>query len=105
MTLVALDGTGLWMPVWPGYSTATPIATFADTVLIDADEEEVQIIGRVTIDGGGSKTFGTSAKVGWLVGATPTFASGATLRVGVKQASKIDPTAGPGAGHHWGRGV
>lgn len=98
MTMVALEGVGVWMPSWVGYMQNTPLTVVTDTPLLDADEEEVQFIGQVTIDGGGSKTFGTSSKIGWHVGAaTITFATGATLRVGVKQASKIDTATGPPA--------
>jgi len=73
------------------------VRTGSDTVTLDADEEEVQFIGRIKIDGGGSKTFGTSgSKIDWLPG-TSVFASGSTLRVGVKKASSIDTANGPAA--------
>jgi hypothetical protein len=97
MALVNLVGTGIWMPTWPGILTSTPVYSTATGAVLDANTEEVQFIGRVTIDGGGSKTFGTSSKIGWPVGPTVTFATGSTLRVGVKQASKIDMATGPPA--------
>jgi hypothetical protein len=66
--------------------------------LLDADEEEVQIIGRCKINGGGSKTFGTSGSaIGWLGGTSITFQAVATLRVGVKKAASIDAANGPAA--------
>jgi hypothetical protein len=98
MAMVAVEGHGLWMPVLPGYLVDPPSMVSSDLMVLDADEEEAQFIGPVTIDGGGSKTFGTSSKIGWLVGAaTITFATGSTLRVGVKKASSISTAAGPPA--------
>jgi hypothetical protein len=97
MALVALGGAGLWMPMQGALWTGPALAT-TDSMLLDATQEEAQYIGSVTIDGGGSKTFGTSgSKIGWLAGPTITFATGCTLQVGVKQASKIDAAAGPPA--------
>lgn len=66
-------------------------------MLLDADEEEAQLIGYVWLPpGAGSKTFGTSgSKIDWNSGASITFAAGSTLRVGVKKASSISTTAGP----------
>jgi hypothetical protein len=95
MALVALGGAGVWIPTLANVWTQ-PSQNTTDAMLMDADQEEAQYFGSVTIDGGGSKTFGTSgSKIGWLPGATVTFATGSTLRVGVKQASKITTTAGP----------
>jgi hypothetical protein len=62
------------------------------------DLDEFQYIGTVTIDGGGSKTFGTSgSKIGWLPGASVTFNAVSTVTVGVKKAASIDKTTGPPA--------
>ncbi len=96
VSLVSLIGSGLWLPIaFGGFNIA--IRSSADGV-IDADEEEFQIIGRLRIDGGGSKTFGTSgSKVSWLPGTPITFAANSTVRLGVKKASSIDTTAGPPA--------
>lgn len=89
-------GAGTWFPDRPqGQHTSTINAV---DVTLDADEEEYQIIGDVHIDGGGSKTFGTSgSQIGWLPGATITFLAGSTLRVGVKKAASIDMANGPAA--------
>lgn len=90
MTLVNLVGAGDWFPT-PLMGFWTPAG--AAQVTLDADEEEIQMIGRIKIDGGGSKTFGTSgSKIDWLPGTTITFLSGSTVRVGVKQVSL---TTGP----------
>ena len=97
MSFVSVASGGLWMPYMPGHFGAAPTIASTVSITLDADEEEGQFIGRVTIDGGGSKTFGTSSKLGWLVGSSPTFGTGATVRLGVKQASSISTTAGPPA--------
>ncbi|ARO87846.1 hypothetical protein EBAPG3_008750 [Nitrosospira lacus] len=96
MTIKNLTGSGIWLPpLVNGIASGVP-ATL-DSIL-DADEEEFQVIGDVTIDGGGSKTFGTTgSKIDWLPGASITFASSATLRVGVKKAASIDTANGPPA--------
>jgi len=97
MALQPLVGAGLWLPTLP-YGMSQNLVTSSDAGLLDADEEEVQIIGSVTIDGGGSKTFGTSgSKISWLPGASITFGTNSQLRVGVKQASSIDAGNGPAA--------
>jgi hypothetical protein len=96
MALVSVGGAGLWMPMQGALWTG-PVLSATDTMVLDATQEEAQYVGSVTIDGGGSKTFGTSSKIGWLAGPTITFATGCTLQVGVKQASKIDNVNGPPA--------
>lgn len=95
MTLVALNGDGIWFPTMiAGFANTNSIAVF-DSVLLDADEEEGQFIGSIHIDGGGSKTFGTSgSKIDWLPGASITFAATSTCTVGVKKAASIDTTNG-----------
>lgn len=94
MALVSLVGQGLWLPA--PFLIPNPARTASDALVLDSDEEELQFIGRVKIDGGGSKTFGTSgSKVSWLAGASNTFASGSTLRIGVKKASSVDTANGP----------
>jgi hypothetical protein len=96
MTMVALEGAGVWMPTMGIFGAASSAVAAGDTMLLDATLEEAQFIGSVTIDGGGSKTFGTSgSKIGWLPGVSITFAAGATLRVGVKTA--VSTTLGPPA--------
>jgi hypothetical protein len=66
--------------------------------VLDADEEEFQVIGHMRWADRGNHTFGTSSSIGWIAGASTTFADdGATdptLRVGVKKASSIDLTTG-----------
>lgn len=93
---------GMWVPkLQNGYGTTNWAPT--NTSLLDADEEELQFIGRVYLSGGsGSKTFGTSgSQVCWLSSGPITFtddgASDPTLRVGVKKESSIDATTGPQA--------
>lgn len=101
MALVRLPG-GIWVPTIHQGLGATGMGTATD-ITLDADEEEVQIIGRVCLAGGsGSKPFGTAGSaVAWLPGASITFAddgaSDPTLRVGVKQASSVDAANGPAA--------
>lgn len=97
MALQNLVGSGLWLPTVPlGFDSNNILA--ANDITLDADEEEVQYIGHVHIDGGGSKTFGTSgSKIGWLAGASITFAANSTLRVGVKKAATVDAANGPAA--------
>jgi hypothetical protein len=95
MAMVQLVGEGFWYPPLPRGITSSNVQAAADTLLMDLDEEEVQMIGRVVLDSGPgtSKTFGTSgSKIGWLPGPTLTFATGATLRVGVKKQSLINTT-------------
>lgn len=97
MALVNVSGAGLWIPALPGGPTSPTIAA-SDVALLDADEEEFQIIGAVHIDGGGSKTFGTSgSSLTWLPGASITFGATATLTVGVKKSTSIDTANGPPA--------
>ena len=103
MGYVELVGQGIIVPtLFYGPLSETQIRTATDTSTMDADEEEVQWIGQVNINGGGSKTFGGgSSAIEWLPGASITFADdGAndpTLRVGVKKASSISTSAGPPA--------
>lgn len=99
MALQPLVGRGLLVPQMSGGYWGPETYATTDTIIdLDADEEEFQFIGRVSIDGHGSKTFGTSGSaIGWLPGSPITFASGSQLRVGVKQASSISVTAGPAA--------
>ena len=94
MALVPVGGAGLYMPTLPNFLSGTGVRGVLDVVL-DAHEEEFQVFANVTIAGGGTKTFGTAgSRLGWHVGVGPiTFATGATLRVGVKQASKMDLVA------------
>ena len=70
MTLVGVGGTGYWVPWMPPYGHTGSTHSASDTMILDAHDEEAQYTGTVTIDGGGSKTFGTSSKIGWLVGIT-----------------------------------
>lgn len=96
MAYIRLPG-GIWAPTFPpGWGSITGSPTFNDNT-VDADEEEIQFIGRVYLAGGsGSKTFGTSgSELGWVAGASVTFAVDSTLRVGVKQASSVDTANGP----------
>lgn len=98
MSLQNLVGEGLWMPLFYNMAIGAMSLASVDTCLLDADEEEVQFIGQIHIDGGGSKTFGTSGSaVDWLPGASITFAVNSTLTVGVKKASQISTSAGPPA--------
>lgn len=100
MALQNIYGNGLWIPgAFPGFpGQSSGVLATSDSALLDADEEEYQIIGSVTIDGGGSKTFGTSgSKIGWLPGASITFAANSTVTVGVKKAAQIDTSNGPAA--------
>lgn len=89
-----------WLPHVPAYcdNGSSPIVAL-DTLTLDADEEEAQLIGYAQLAAGsGSKTFGTTnSKIGWLPGASIAFVSSATLRVGVKKAASISTTAGPPA--------
>jgi len=98
MTFTALGGDSFWHPrIAPGLIGREFIVT-NDTVLLDANEEEGQIIGDVHIDGGGTKTFGGgSSALGWLPGASIAFAVGSTLTVGVKKAASVDTANGPAA--------
>ena len=97
MTLVALEGAGVWMPTMPAYLSGSAVLGHTDGITLDANGEEAQFIGTVTIDGGGSKTFGTSSKLGWMPGAATVFATGSTLRLGVKQAADVNMSSGPPA--------
>lgn len=88
--------------MYPDFSAGTlsNYSLLHGNIALDADEEEAQLIGKVIMPGGPgtSKTFGTSGStLGWIAGASNTFGSGATLRVGVKKASSIDTSAGPPA--------
>jgi len=98
MALQNLVGQGVWLPtIYQGFNDGTGINTGSDETL-DAEGEELQAIVRVVIDGGGSKTFGTSGStLQWNAGASNTFQSSATLRVGVKSSAVIDAAAGPAA--------
>lgn len=88
------------MPSYPPIVAITDSVTTSDNALLDADEEEVQFIGRVCLAAGsGSKTFGTSgSSISWLPGASITFAADApnnpTLTVGIKKSTTIDTTTG-----------
>jgi len=98
MAYVTIPGASpLLVPFFgEGLVIGSPSVVQSDSATLDADEEEYQIIGAVHIEGGGSKTFGTSgSKISWLPGASITFQSSATLRVGVKKASQISTSAGP----------
>jgi hypothetical protein len=98
MSLVDLVGTGLWIPTLPHGYTNTGVLTANDALTLDADAEEGQLIGNVHIDGGGTKTFGTSgSSLSWLPGGSITFAVNSTLRVGVKKSATIDTANGPAA--------
>jgi hypothetical protein len=91
---------GVWLPTLPqSWGTVTQYVTVSDSLTLDADEEEAQLFGRVYLAAGsGSKTFGTGgSKIGWLPGASITFAANSTLRVGIKKASTIDIANGPAA--------
>lgn len=95
MTMVQLVGEGFWYPPLPRGITSGNAQAAGDTLIMDLDEEEVQMIGRLHLDSGAgtSKTFGTAgSKVGWLTGPALTFATGSTLRVGVKKNTRIDTT-------------
>lgn len=99
MAFVRIPG-GAWLPTLAQtWGANTGVVTTADSLLLDADEEEAQLFGRVYLAAGsGSKTFGTSgSKIGWWPGPTITFLSGSTLRVGVKRAATIDAANGPAA--------
>lgn len=98
MALQNLVGSGLWLPPMTGGINLTNVLGSTDTALLDADEEEFQIIGQVTIDGGGSKTFGGgSSAIGWLPGASITFGANSTVTVGVKKTASVDTANGPPA--------
>lgn len=103
MTLARCD---TWLPQtytgqWNSPATST-WPSFDDSLTLDANQEESQLIGRVYLPGGPgtSKTFGNSgSKVEWRSGASIKFntvgPSSATLRVGIKKASSISTTSGP----------
>lgn len=96
MTMHRFEGSDLWVPM--PYLALDPVQATMGNITLDADEEEVQFIGHIILDGGqeaGSKTFGTSSKIHWRTSTPITFASGATLRLGVKQASSISTSVGP----------
>lgn len=95
MALQRLVGQGLWVPPNPFGTVGGGTFSATDAALLDAGGEEYQIIGAVSIEGGGSATFGTSSSISWLPGSSITFASGSTLRMGIKTA--ISTTAGPPA--------
>src|SRR5262245_66051500 len=85
-----------WVPMLPHGFTHTNVLVLSDSLQLDADEEEAQVIGSVITADGLPHTFGTAGSaVGWLSGAGAVFGAGATLRVGLKQASRIDLTTGP----------
>lgn len=96
MAFVDLVGEGPWFPTLPAGLLNTNSITASDNALLDANDEEFQMIGRIKIDGGGSKTFGTSgSSIIWLPGASITFAVNSTLRVGLKKSASIDLANGP----------
>lgn len=95
MSLVPLVGDGLWYPMLVGGYLRSSGVGNSSTMLMDTTDEEVQLIGAVHIDGGGSKTFGTSSLMGWLLGTPITFLVNSTVRVGVKKAASIDTATGP----------
>src|SRR5262245_22267032 len=85
-----------WVPKMPHGFTHTNQLALSDSLQLDADEEEAQVIGAVMTADGLPHTFGTAGSaVGWLPGAGIVFGAGATLRVGLKQASRIDLSTGP----------
>lgn len=98
-------GGGIWVPSYAAPTAQTNPNTLyspSDAAVVDADEEEIQLIGYVYLAAGtGTKTFGTSSKISWLPGGSVTFAddgaSDPTLRVGIKKASVIDAANGPAA--------
>lgn len=105
MAYVTIPG-GVWVPSIPhGLSNGNFFpGAFLNVGLVDADEEEAQLIGRIRLAGGPgtSKTFGTSGSaLGYRIGTSATFtddgASDPTLRVGVKKTSTIDSANGPPA--------
>ncbi len=95
MALQRLIGQGVWVPPNPWGTSGGGTFSASDLALLDADEEEYQIIGAVSIEGGGSATFGTSSTISWLPGASIAFVATATLRIGIK--TGISTTAGPPA--------
>lgn len=95
--MVAIPG-GVFVPtIAPLFPASGSFYNRGNYGLLDADEEEFQLIGRVYLQAGsGSKTFGTSgSKLGWAGGSAGTFVSSATLRTGVKKASSVDLANGP----------
>lgn len=98
MSLVNVVGSPIWTPPATYGLWASPQVAVSDSLLIDADTEEIQVIGDVTTDDGASHTFGTSGSaIVWLPGASIAFIAVATVRVGVKKASSISTSAGPPA--------
>lgn len=94
MALQRLTGQGLWFPPNPFGTIGGGTFAASDVALLDAGGEEYQIIGAVSLEGGGSATFGTSgSSLSWLPGGTIGFASGSSLRLGLKTA--ISTTLGP----------
>jgi hypothetical protein len=97
MTMVAMPGDGVWIPRMI-YGEVSSNSLAATDNALDADEEEFQTIGKVHTEDGQSHTFGTSGSaVEWFVGSAVTFASGSTLRVGVKKGTSVDTANGPAA--------
>lgn len=86
-----------WNPyIGDGFAAMTGYFTQSDAWLLDADEEEIQVIGTVCWADGGSHTFGTSgSKIGWLAGASISFGVVAVLTIGIKKSSTIDASNGP----------
>ena len=101
MAYQELVGSGLWLPTIIEGLYADNLYGTVDSALLDADEEEMQFIGRVKIDGGtlsGTKTFGTSGSgISFLTGSSNTFQAVATLTIGIKNASVVDTANGPAA--------
>jgi hypothetical protein len=96
VTLVAIPGQGLWLPWMPGGVLRTSVVAGSSALVLDADQEEVQMIGSLMIDGGGTKTFGTSgAALDWRPATPITFEAGCTLTVGIKLAAQIETATGP----------
>lgn len=85
----------MWVPPNPWGTSGGGAFSASDVALLDADEEEYQIIGAVSIEGGGTATFGTSSTISWLPGASIAFVATANLRIGLK--TGISTTAGPPA--------
>jgi hypothetical protein len=96
MSLVRIPG-GFWVPqIIPiGYGGAA--AQFSTTGTVANDQEEIQLVGTVQMEGGAgtTKTFGTAGSaIGWLP-ATVTFNAVSTLRIGIKKAATFDNANGP----------
>ena len=107
MALAAIPGTGFWTPFLPGGILVASTRNTSD-VILDADEEELQYFFTLTLAGGGTKTFGHERAHNWAgcTGAAITFASGSTLRVGLKESQPDSDGDWTGrTGHRRGCGV